>query len=243
VTFDQAAKPPQESELNKTAPSPRVNNSTQRTKATPITTATIDKPITNIPTLRVHKTRSTTTNSMPTLDKNSPTRIETKNRIREHLKAKTMARIPQQNMNLHRKVQSIKRAQLIHNKETTTYLTYHQLLCHPKYKKSWAKSAANEFGQLAHRLKDNRVKRTDTIKFIGKDQVPNDRIKGVTYGSFNCNFKPNKEEKEHTQLTAGGDRINYPGNCGTPTADMILFKILINSILSTPNAKMHHDGH
>ncbi len=35
----------------------------------------------------------------------------------------------------------------------------------------------------------------------------------------------------------GGDRINYPDDCGTPTADMILFKILVNSILSTPNAK------
>ena len=62
-------------------------------------------------------------------------------------------------------------------------------------------------------------------------------MKDVTYGSFSCDFKPNKEEKERTRLTAGGDRINYPDDCGTPTADMTLFKILINSILSTPNAK------
>ncbi len=34
-----------------------------------------------------------------------------------------------------------------------------------------------------------------------------------------------------------GGRINYLDDCGTPTADMILFKILVNSILSTPNAK------
>jgi hypothetical protein len=100
VTFDQAEKPPQESESNVTAPSPRVNNSTQRTAAAPVTTATIDKSITNIPTPREHKTRSTTTHSMPTSDKNSPTRIEMRNRIREHLKGKTMARIPQCNMYL-----------------------------------------------------------------------------------------------------------------------------------------------
>ena len=62
-------------------------------------------------------------------------------------------------------------------------------------------------------------------------------MKDVTYGSFRCNYKPNKEEKECTQLTAGGDQINYPDDCGTPTADMILFKILVNSILSTPNAR------
>jgi len=35
----------------------------------------------------------------------------------------------------------------------------------------------------------------------------------------------------------GGDRINYPEDCGTPTADMTLFKIMVNSIISTPNAK------
>jgi hypothetical protein len=237
VTFDEAAKPPQESESNETAPSPGVNNSTQCTKATPITTATIDKPIMNIPTPRVHKTRSTTTNSMPTSDKSSPTRIETKNMIKEHLKAKTTARIPQQNMNLHRNVRSMKRAQFIHDKETNTYLTYRQLLHHPKYKEPWAKSAANVYRRLAQGLKDDRVIETDTIKFIHKDQVPNNRMKDVTYGSFNCNFKPNKEEKERMRLMAGGDRINYPGDCGTPMADKILFKILVNSILSTPNAK------
>jgi hypothetical protein len=35
----------------------------------------------------------------------------------------------------------------------------------------------------------------------------------------------------------GGDRINYPDDCGTLTADMILLKILVNSIISTSNAK------
>ena len=87
-----------------------------------------------------------------------------------------------------------------------TYLNYHPLLCHPKYKESWAKSTANEFGCLAQGLKDNRVKGTNTIKFIHKDQVPTDRIKDMTYSSVNCNFKPNKEEKECTRLTAGDDR-------------------------------------
>ena len=62
-------------------------------------------------------------------------------------------------------------------------------------------------------------------------------MKDVTYGSFSCDLKPNKEEVHRTRLTMGGDKINYPDDCGTPTADMILFKILVNSIISTPNAK------
>ena len=31
--------------------------------------------------------------------------------------------------------------------------------------------------------------------------------------------------------------INYPGDCGTPTSDMLTVKILLNSIVSTPGAK------
>jgi hypothetical protein len=35
----------------------------------------------------------------------------------------------------------------------------------------------------------------------------------------------------------GGNLINYPGNCGTPTVDLLTMKTLFNSILSTPHAK------
>ncbi len=35
----------------------------------------------------------------------------------------------------------------------------------------------------------------------------------------------------------GGDRVHYPGNAGTPTADLLTIKILINSIISTAGAK------
>ena len=35
----------------------------------------------------------------------------------------------------------------------------------------------------------------------------------------------------------GGNLINYPGNCGTPTEDLLTVKLLLNSIISTPNAK------
>ncbi len=118
-------------------------------------------------------------------------------------------------------------------------LNYQQLLRDPKHKDLWATSAANEFGRLAQGV-GTRIKpedATDTIKFIAKDKVPKERIKDVTYGSFRCDYKPNKEEKYCTRLTAGGDRINDPFDCGTPTADITLFKILLNSTISTKGAK------
>jgi hypothetical protein len=81
------------------------------------------------------------------------------------------------------------------------------------------------------------VKGTNAIYFISKKKVPKDRAKDVTYGSFRCDLKPNKTETHCTRLTTGGDRVNYPGDIGTPTADMTLFKILLNSIISTKGAR------
>jgi hypothetical protein len=98
------------------------------------------------------------------------------------------------------------------------------------------KLSANEFGRLAQGVGE-RVKGTNTIFFIRKDQVPKDRAKDVTYGSFSCDTKPNKEEKECTRLTAGGGRINYPDDVGTQTAYMTLVKILLKSMISTKEAK------
>jgi hypothetical protein len=57
----------------------------------------------------------------------------------------------------------------------------------------------------------------------------------VTYGIYGCEIKSNKEEKHCMQLTVGGDRIHYPDDVGTPTANMTLVKVLLNSIISSEN--------
>jgi hypothetical protein len=38
-------------------------------------------------------------------------------------------------------------------------------------------------------------------------------------------------------ITMGGNLINYPGDCRTPTADLLTVKLLLNSAISTLNAK------
>ena len=35
----------------------------------------------------------------------------------------------------------------------------------------------------------------------------------------------------------GSNLINYPDDCGTPTADFLTVKLMLNSVISTPNAK------
>jgi len=106
------------------------------------------------------------------------------------------ARIPQCHQMQLRQEQR-ERAQFIHDKELGEYLKYRQLMCDPKYNETWSKSAANEFGRLAQGV-GGRYKGTNTIFFIHKNQVPHDRMKDVMYGSFSCDYKPNKTEKERT---------------------------------------------
>ena len=73
--------------------------------------------------------------------------------------------------------------------------------------------------------------------FIDKKGIPQERFKDITYGDIVCDYQEGKDEPNRTRLTVGGDRINYPGDCATPTADLLTVKLLINSTLSTLGTK------
>jgi hypothetical protein len=99
-------------------------------------------------------------------------------------------------------------------------LNYRQLLRHPIHQGEWTISSTNEFGHLAQGV-GGRIRGTDTIRFICNADIPHDHCKDVTYGRFVCNVHPEKAEPNHTGFTIGGDRINYPGDMATPTAEML----------------------
>jgi hypothetical protein len=73
--------------------------------------------------------------------------------------------------------------------------------------------------------------------FIYYDSILKDGRKNVTYTRICVNYRPEKEDPNRVRITVGGNRINYPFQCGTPTADMLLVKLLFNSIISTKGAK------
>ncbi len=120
--------------------------------------------------------------------------------------------------------------------ETGLPMTHRQVITHPETKVAWHRSSANKFGRLAQGI-GGRIKGTDTIHFIQKEHVPRDRLKDVTYGKFVCEEKPHKTEVQLTRLTMGGDKVNYPYEVRTPTAEMLLVKTHLNSIVPTPNAQ------
>ena len=52
-----------------------------------------------------------------------------------------------------------------------------------------------------------------------------------------CSVRPEKIEENRTRFTVGGDKIDYPGEVATPTADMLVAKILFNSIIYTKGSR------
>eukprot|EP00804_Cyclotella_cryptica_P006129 CCRYP_010734-RA/>CCRYP_010734-RA protein AED:0.34 eAED:0.34 QI:0/0/0/1/0/0/2/0/327 len=121
-------------------------------------------------------------------------------------------------------------------KSTGKMLNYCQLIQHPTLCDEWTLSSANEFGRLAQGV-GGRIKGTNTIRFIAKSHIPMGCRKDITYGQLVCTVRPEKQEQNRTRFTVGGDRINYPEEVATPTAEMITAKILFNSIISTPGAR------
>ncbi len=122
-------------------------------------------------------------------------------------------------------------AYAILDKDTGDLLEYrhHHLIKHTKYKNTWGQSFGKEIRHLATI--------TETIFFINKHQIPKDCQGDITYGRIVCDLNEGKKDKHCTRLTMGGNIINYPGDCGAPTADLLTVKILLNSIILTPNTK------
>jgi hypothetical protein len=78
---------------------------------------------------------------------------------------------------------------------------------------------------------------TTTIEFIFQHKVPADCIKNITYRQFVCMVRSKKAEPTQMQFMIGGERINYPGKVATPTTEMLVAKMLFNSVISTKGAQ------
>ena len=68
------------------------------------------------------------------------------------------------------------------------------------------------------------------MEFIHPSEIsPNEKI---TYASFVCDHRPLKPEKWRTRLVIGGDKLPYYHDAGSPAANLIETKPLLNSVIS-----------
>ena len=121
--------------------------------------------------------------------------------------------------------------------ENGELIEYRHLILIPKTRAIWTHLYGNKLGGLAQGM-SSRTKGTNTIFFIPWHMIPKERVRDITYGLITCLIRPEKiDETNRTRLVAGGDRVHYPFDAGTPTADLLTVKLLINSVISTPGAR------
>jgi hypothetical protein len=133
------------------------------------------------------------------------------------------------------------RACAVIDEETGKSMEYRDLLKDPKHRETWSRAAADEFGRLFNGVGKNtdgtqRVKGTNTCHWIKKSQVP--KGKRVTYARTVVAVRPEKEESNRVQITVGGNFLAYLGKTSTEAASIETTKLLINSVVSTPRARL-----
>ena len=79
----------------------------------------------------------------------------------------------------------------VFGKETGELLEYRHLIKIPKHKKAWGHSFGNEIGRLAQGMPGRNIG-TNTIFFIHKSEVPENRWRDMTSSRIVCNMRPQK---------------------------------------------------
>jgi hypothetical protein len=120
------------------------------------------------------------------------------------------------------------------NPSTGASQEYHQLIKGPD-KDVWQTAFANEIGRLAKGVGTRMPSGTETLRFIAYDKVP--KSKRATYARIVSEIRPQKPDPYRVRITVGGNLIDYPGDKSQPTADLTTAKLLLNSVISTPDAR------
>ena len=94
---------------------------------------------------------------------------------------------------------------------------------------------SQELGRLAQQGITGDVAGTDTVFFIGQNEVPPERRKDTTYARIVTEIREGKDDPNRVHIMVGGNLVEYHGDCGTPTANLITVKMMINSVISTGN--------
>jgi hypothetical protein len=126
-------------------------------------------------------------------------------------------------------------AKFVVDPSTGTAMEYPQLKL-GEDSKLWLAAASREIGRLAQGKQPDMPTGCNTMHFLDHRNLPADRK--ATYLRIVAAIKMHKVETHRIRFTVGGNRIDYKGKVSTPTANLETIKLLLNSTVSTPNAKM-----
>ena len=130
------------------------------------------------------------------------------------------------------------------DKETGKTLDFRQLRTHPKYKETWNTSYCNELGRLCQGAgngiagpQQQQVKGTNTFRVTSYEEITVHKRWDICHTGVVCEVCPGKDDPNGTRITVNGGNIYYAGYVATPTGSPELVKLIINSVLSSPEAK------
>jgi len=116
--------------------------------------------------------------------------------------------------------------------------SYRKLMNDPVTSEVWMTAFGKDFGGMCQGDNKTGTKGTDAIFVMEPHNVPHiPKDQPPTYAKVVVAYRPQKDDPHRIRITAGGNKIFYPGELTTRTADMTTAKLHWKSVLSTPNAK------
>jgi hypothetical protein len=113
----------------------------------------------------------------------------------------------------------------------------------PATRLPWNTSYANELGHLCQGFgsgttpDSKQVAGTNTFFIIDYHDNPAHKQRQICHTMVVCEVCPDKDNPECTCITIKGNCICFPGDVGTNTASLELFKLMLNSVLSRKGAR------
>jgi hypothetical protein len=117
-------------------------------------------------------------------------------------------------------------------------MKYTKLMNNLVLKPLWVSAMSKELHRLVQGTEGITVA-TNTIFFLSHDEIRRiTKDRTVTYGCIVIDHWPQEDDPNCIPITIGGNLIDYPYKLMTQTVNMVSSKIMWNSIISTPNAKL-----
>jgi hypothetical protein len=104
----------------------------------------------------------------------------------------------------------------------------------------WIQACKDEFGWLCQGHGMAMPTGTDTMFFIPVTAVP--KGKKVTYLKIVAAYRPEKANPHRIHFTVSSDRIDYPGDVSTKTADLPTVKTLLKQRHFYTQRALHDSG-
>ena len=96
--------------------------------------------------------------------------------------------------------------------------------------KRWQLALSNDLVVLHRETNTIYLSQKNVMKFINKSENPSSTP--VTYANFVCDHRPLKSEPWRIRLVVGGDKVIYFDDQGSPAANLLETKLLLNSVIS-----------